>query len=60
MWIFAIIWKQFKWILGFFCFYHGTSAGAASPKAALVIARTRDFSSFLRLQLVTMSLLAFY
>jgi hypothetical protein len=33
----------------FFCFYHGTSAGAPSPKAALVIARTRDFSSFLRL-----------
>jgi hypothetical protein len=28
---------------GFFC------AGAPSPKAALVIARTRDFSSFLRL-----------
>jgi len=34
---------------GFFCFYRGTSAGAPSPKAALVIARTRDFSSFLRL-----------
>jgi hypothetical protein len=34
---------------GFFCFYHGTSVGAPSPKAGLVIARTKDFSSSLRL-----------
>jgi hypothetical protein len=36
-------------VLGFFCFYHGTSVGAPSPKAGLVIARTKDFSSSLRL-----------
>jgi hypothetical protein len=33
---------------GFFVFTM-VSAGAPSPKAGLVIARTRDFSSFLRL-----------
>ncbi len=32
-----------------FCFYHGASVGAPSPKAGSVIARTRDFSSSLRL-----------
>jgi len=31
--------------MGIFCFYHGTS----SAKAGLVIARTKDFSSSLRL-----------
>jgi hypothetical protein len=34
---------------GVFCFYHGISVGAPSPKAGLMIARTKDFSSSLRL-----------
>jgi hypothetical protein len=35
--------------LGSFCFYHGTNVGAPSPKAGLLIAKTKDFSSSLSL-----------
>jgi hypothetical protein len=46
------IWQLFRsnlnglWV---FCFYHGTSVGAPSPKAGLMIARTKHFSSSLSL-----------